>query len=138
VHAAQNVTVLDRSGNYLTAYVGPGRPPEFPVVAATTNHQGRVEWPEYARAIRTEEREQFLLGLLEDPEMTRARYVAAFLEAPLRSAEYGRGFGTLYTAAYYPAEGRAEYRWPGYTWPQSFARFDPSTHTEAFRALTPS
>ena len=53
VHAPQNLTLLDRSGTFLTAYVGPGRAPEFHQVAATTNHQGKVEWPEYARAIRT-------------------------------------------------------------------------------------
>jgi predicted choloylglycine hydrolase len=56
VHAPQNLTLLDRSGEYLTAYVGPGRPPEFHPLAATTNHQGRIEWPEYAQAIRTVER----------------------------------------------------------------------------------
>ena len=67
VHAAQNLTLLDRSGTYLTAYVGPGRAPEFHAVAATTNHQGKVEWPEYARAIRTVEREQRVLELLDDP-----------------------------------------------------------------------
>ena len=36
VHAAQNLTLLDRSGAYLTAYVGPGRPPRFRDIAATT------------------------------------------------------------------------------------------------------
>src|SRR3954462_8205659 len=45
VHAAQNLTLLDPSGAYLTASVGPGRPPKFRAIAATTNHQGRVEWP---------------------------------------------------------------------------------------------
>ena len=58
VHAPQNLTLLDRSGEYLTAYVGPGRPAEFHALAATTNHQGKVEWPEYAQAIRTVERER--------------------------------------------------------------------------------
>ena len=76
VHAAQNLTLLDRSGAFLTAYVGPGRAPEFRDVAATTNHQGKVEWPEYARAIRTVEREQCVLDLLGDPEMSRERFVA--------------------------------------------------------------
>ena len=66
VHAPQNLTLLDRSGEYLTAYVGPDRPAEFRDVAATTNHQGKVEWPEYAAAIRTVEREQCVLGLLGD------------------------------------------------------------------------
>jgi predicted choloylglycine hydrolase len=134
VHAAQNLTLLDRSGSYLTAYVGPGRTPEFRATAATTNHQGKVEWPEYARAIRTVEREQRVLELLNDPTLTRERFVGAFLEPPLRNTEYLQGFGTTYTAAYYPAEGRAEYRWPGFTWAQSLDRFEQSRHTETFVA----
>jgi predicted choloylglycine hydrolase len=132
IHAAQNLTLLDRSGAFLTAYVGPGRPPEFVDVAATTNHQGRVEWPEYARAIRTVERERRVLELLDDPALTREGFVAAFLEPPLHNTEYLRGFGTTYTAAYHPAEGRAEYRWPGFTWQQSFDRFEEGEHTQVF------
>jgi predicted choloylglycine hydrolase len=132
VHAAQNVTLLDRSGAYLTAYVGPGRPPEFHTVAAATNHQGRVEWPEYVRAIRSVEREQRVLELLGDRTMTRERFVAAFLEPPLRNTEYAQGFGTTYTAAYYPSEGRAEYRWPGFTWQQSLDCFEESSHLQTF------
>jgi predicted choloylglycine hydrolase len=129
VHAAQNVTVLDRSGAFVTAYVGPGRPPELHEIAATTNHQGRVEWPEYARAIRSEERERCVLDLLADPGTGRERLVDAFLEPPLHNTQYGQGFGTLYTAVYHPAEGRAEYRWPGYAWEQSFERFSPESRT---------
>ena len=135
VHAAQNLTLLDRSGTYLTAYVGPARAPEFHELAATTNHQGKVEWPEYARAIRTVEREQCVLELLGDRELSREDFVGAFLEPPLRNTEYEQGFGTTYTAAYYPQEGRAEYRWPGFTWEQSLDDFSESRHTETF---TPS
>ena len=58
--------------------------------------------------------------------MTRERFVAAFLEPPLHNTNYAQGFGTIYTAAYYPAEGRAEYRWPGFTWEQAFDRFEES------------
>jgi len=132
VHAAQNLTLLDRSGAFLTAYVGPGRPPAFPAVAATTNHQGKVDWPEYARAIRTVERERRVLELLDDPALTREAFIAAFLEPPLHNTEYLRGFGTTYTAAYHPAEGRAEYRWPGFAWEQSFDRFREGEHTRVF------
>jgi predicted choloylglycine hydrolase len=132
VHAAQNLTLLDRAGDYLTAYVGPGRPAEFHALAATTNHQGEVEWPEYAQAIRTVERERCVLGLLDDAGMTRERFVESFLEPPLRNTSYAQGFGTLYTAAYFPAEGRVEYRWPGVVWEQSFARFQESSHLQAF------
>jgi predicted choloylglycine hydrolase len=133
VHAPQNVTLLDRSGEFLTAYVGPGRAPEFHAVAATTNHQGKVEWPEYARATRTVERERRVNALLADPDMTRERFIAAFLEPPLHNTDYVQGFGTIYTAAYYPVEGRVEYRWPGGSvWKQSFDRFEETEHPEIF------
>ena len=132
MHAPQNLTLLDRSGEYLTAYVGPGRPAEFHAIAATTNHQGKVEWPEYAQAIRTVERERCVLALLDDPALTRERFVEAFLEPPLHNTSYAQGFGTIYTAAYYPAEGRVEYRWPGVVWEQSFDRFEQSSHTQTF------
>ena len=129
VHAPQNLTLLDRSGDFLTAYVGPGRPPSFHDVAATTNHQGRVEWPEYAAAIRSEEREACVLDLLADAGMTRERFAAAFLEPPLRSTQYAAGFGTLYTAAYHPAEGRAVFSWPGSSWELSLAEFREGRRT---------
>jgi predicted choloylglycine hydrolase len=129
VHAPQNITLLDASGEFLTAYVGPGRPPSFHAVAATTNHQGEVEWPEYAAAIRSVEREQCVLGLLADPDMTRERFIAAFREPPLRSTQYAAGFGTLYTAAYHPAEGRAELSWPGSSWELSLDDFREGSRT---------
>jgi predicted choloylglycine hydrolase len=130
VHAPQNVTLLDRSGEFLTAYVGPGRAPEFRAVAATTNHQGKVEWPEYARAVRTVERERRVIALLDDPGLTRERFIAAFLDPPLHNTDYLRGFATLYTAAYYPSEGRVEYRWPGSLWEKSFDRFEENELTQ--------
>jgi predicted choloylglycine hydrolase len=132
VHAAQNVTVLDAGGDLLTAYVGPGRPPQLRRIAATTNHQGEVAWPEYVRAVRSVEREQRVLELLDDGDLDRERFVAAFLEPPLHSTGYVGGFGTIYTAAYYPAERRVEYRWPGLVWEQSFDDFRESSHTVTF------
>jgi predicted choloylglycine hydrolase len=132
VHAAQNVTLLDASGDFLTAFVGPGRPPQLHRIAATTNHQGEVEWPEYARAIRSVERERCVVDLLDDDDVDRERFVAAFLEPPLHSTQYAGGFGTIYTAAYYPTEARVEYRWPGVVWEQSFDDFRESSHTATF------
>jgi predicted choloylglycine hydrolase len=132
IHAPQNLTLLDASGEHLTAYVGPGRDARFVPVAATTNHQGEVEWPEYAAAIRTVERERCVLDLLADADLDREEFIAAFLEPPLYSTSYTQGFGTIYTAAYFPTELRAEYRWPGTVWEQSFERFDESRRTQAF------
>jgi predicted choloylglycine hydrolase len=138
VHAPQNLTLLDRSGEFLTAYVGPGGAPEFHAVAATTNHQGKVEWPEYARAIRSEERERRVLELLADPDVDRQRFIDAFLEAPLHSTAHEQGFGTIYTAAYHPAQGRVEYRWPGTVWEQSFDGFVPGSRTTRVSSSNPS
>jgi len=137
VHAPQNVTLLDRSGTFLTAYVGPGRPAEFHATPATTNHQGRVEWPEYAEAIHTVERERRVLELLADPAVDRERFAAAFLEPPLHNTDHARGFGTIYTAVYEPAAGRAQYRWPGTTWEQSFERFEPGSRRVMLPLTTP-
>ena len=123
VHTAQNVTLVDRSGAYLTARVGPDRPPELLPAAAATNHQGAVEWPEYERAMRSVERERHLCRLLADEAMTLERFGAAFLEPPLLSRAHAIGAGTLYTAAYAPAEGWMELRWPGDAWRQSFGAF---------------
>jgi predicted choloylglycine hydrolase len=127
VHAPQNVTLLDRAGAYVTAYVGPGRPAQFVDTPATTNHQGRVEWTEYAQAVHTVEREQRMVELLNDPAVDREGFVGAFLEPPLYSTDHARGFGTIYTAVYEPAAGRVRYRWPETTWEQSFERFEPGS-----------
>ena len=127
VHAPQNLTLLDRSGAFVTAYVGPGREPRFVDVAGTTNHQGEVEWPEYAEAIRSEERERCVLALLGDAD--REAFEDAFLEPPLHSTAHEQGFGTIYTAAYEPVSGRVRYRWPDLVWEQSFERFEPGSRT---------
>ena len=132
VHAPQNLSLLDRSGDHVTAYVGPGRPTRFVETAVTTNHQGVVEWPEYARAIRTEERERCVLDLLDDEQLTPDRFVDAFLEPPLHNTQYTEGFGTIYTAAYHPADGRVVYRWPDEEpWELSFDAFAPGSRTVA-------
>jgi predicted choloylglycine hydrolase len=132
VHAAQNVTLLDRTGAVVTGRLSPDREPAFSDVPAATNHQRKDDWPDYARAVRTLERERHVLELLGAPETTRERLVQAFLEPPLYSTAFSRGFGTIYTAAYFPADGRAEYRWPGFTWEQSFDEFVEGRRTLTF------
>ena len=133
VHAAQNVTLLDREGAFLTVCLSPDRDPEFRDFPAATNHQRKDDWPDYARAVRTFERERWVFELLRAPDMTRDRLVKAFLEPPLHSTAYTHGFGTLYTAAYFPAEGRVEYHWPDLCWSQSFDDFAEGELTRTFR-----
>jgi predicted choloylglycine hydrolase len=128
---AHNVTVVDRSGHVVTAYLSPDREPVFSRSPAATNHQGFVDWPEQARATRTLEREQHVLELLHRPHLTMDELADAFLGAGLYSQAYDRGFGTLYTAVYRVGESRVEYRWPTFTWPQSFDAFEEGLHEES-------
>jgi predicted choloylglycine hydrolase len=132
VHAAQNVTVLDRSGDVATVRLGPGRKPDILNVPVATNHQRPDDWPQYARSVDTFGREQRLLELLGVPKMTGDRLVDAFLEPPLYRTGFASGIGTLYTAAYFPAAGRAEFRWPGHSTNQSFRRFVEHHHTARY------
>jgi predicted choloylglycine hydrolase len=130
VHAAQNLSLLDRRREHVTAYLAPGHAARFSDSPVTTNHQELIDWPEYASAVHTVEREQHLLRALKRPEMTRERFMDTFLEAPVHNSDYAHGMGTLYTAAYFPGEGRVEYRWPGHVWPQSIADFRAATHRQ--------
>lgn len=130
INLAHNLTLVDRGGAWVTAYLGPDCAPVFRPTPVATNHQVLVEWEEHAAATRTVEREQAVLALLDGPIGARD-FVSAFLRAPLYSDAYSRGFGTLYTAAYFPAEGRVEYHWrDGEPWHQSFADFSEDTRTQ--------
>src|SRR5579863_835913 len=57
IHTAQNVTMLDSSGDLATVRVGPDREPEVLNTPIATNHQHADDWPQYAHAVDTFERE---------------------------------------------------------------------------------
>ncbi|MEO8476986.1 MAG: C45 family peptidase [Actinomycetota bacterium] len=127
---SHNLTIVDRAGEVLTAYLSPDREPIFRSFPAATNHQGIVEWPEQARVTRTIEREQQIVGLLDDPALTAQGFFDSFMRPPLFSTSYATGFGTLYTAAYQPAAGIVEYRWPSFLWRLGFESFVEHEHAE--------
>ncbi|RYP82132.1 peptidase C45 [Nocardioides guangzhouensis] len=126
VAASYNLTMMDATGAVVTAFVSPGNEPEYTDSAVATNHRGRVpERPEHARALRSVERQDHLLALLEEPT-ERALLTAAFLRAPLHSQRYAQGFGTLYTAAYRPRVQQLTYSWPGTSFTRTFDSPDDS------------
>jgi predicted choloylglycine hydrolase len=133
---SHNLTVVDASGEVVTAYLSPDREPIFRSFPVATNHQGIVEWPEQAKATRTIEREQTVIGLLDDPSVDAQAFTESFLRAPLFSTSYANGFGTLYTAAYRPAQGTMRLLWPTHVWDLGFGRFVPSEHTEVLAEPT--
>lgn len=112
---AYNVTVVDAEGRFFTAELAPDRPPVVHQRAYATNHQKIRDWPEYVGATSSVERESYLAGRLSDKMEASTALVDAFLEPPLLSPHFCRGFGTLYTAVYHPRRGAIEVRWPGRT-----------------------
>ncbi len=133
---SHNLTVVDASGDVVTAYLSPDREPIFRRFPVATNHQGIVEWPEQAKATRTIEREQTVIALLDDPAVDAESFTESFLRAPLFSTSYANGFGTLYTAAYRPTEGVVRLIWPTQVWELGFERFKAGEHTEVLAEPT--
>jgi predicted choloylglycine hydrolase len=133
---SHNLTIVDRDGEVLTAYLSPDREPIFRTFPIATNHQGIVEWPEQAKATRTVEREHAIVRALEDPAIDATGFVDGFLRPPLFSTAYEHGFGTLYTAAYRPAEGFVDYRWPAFDWRLGFGAFEQREHVEVLAEPT--
>lgn len=123
-HMSYNVTVLDAARTYATAYLAPDRDTVISNTPVATNHQERVEWSGHARFTATVERERFLLQRLTHHPETEARFIDTFLKPPLYSTDFANGFGTLYTAAYWPREGRAQLRWPQNAWHRRFGEFE--------------
>lgn len=128
-HMSYNVTILDRERRFVTAYLTPDRPTIFAQTPVATNHQERVEWPSHARFTATVERERFLLQRMTLHPDSQERFIATFLKPPLYSTAFSAGFGTLYTAAYRPRDGRMQVFWPGTEWEQGFLDLpDRSAH----------
>jgi predicted choloylglycine hydrolase len=120
INMAYNLTLLDRRGDTATVFVAPGARPEVFASPAATNHRGRVpDDPAHARSLRSVERQRVLLALLaRNPDVETM--VDAFLRPPLYVTDYGRGFGTMYTAVYRPDRGVVDYVWPGSVWRRDF------------------
>jgi biotin carboxylase len=91
-----------------------------------TNHPEQVEWMQHAQATASVEREHFLLQQLIARRVDQNDFIGAFLKPPLFSLGYERGFGTLFTAAYWPRQGMLTYIWPGANWRFSLDAFEPS------------
>ena len=137
-HMSYNVTVLDAERHFITAYLAPDRAPVITHAAVATNHQERVEWSSHARFTATVERERYLLQRLTLHPETQERFIGAFLKPPLYSLAFDRGFGTLYTAAYFPREDSVELHWPGTHWHKSFDAFGEDIITVTYPSPAPA
>jgi predicted choloylglycine hydrolase len=113
VFMAYTFVLLDAYGEYVTAYAAPDRPTVFEPSRATANHQRRVEWPAYAKFVRTVERERTIQEALGAKGAGLREVVDRFLEPPIYRTDYERGSGTIYTAVYEPKARSLGLRWRG-------------------------
>jgi predicted choloylglycine hydrolase len=128
-HLAHTLTIVDADGDTCTAYIAPDRDVVLTDAPVATNHQGRVEWTEHARATLSLEREGELLALVTRPAGSFDELVGAFLRPPLHQDGYARRMGTLYTVAYDVRRGRATFLWPELAWEQGFGGFEEGIRT---------
>jgi predicted choloylglycine hydrolase len=124
VHGAYNVMLLDRDANFETIAIAAGQPPLKLGTKVSTNHQPGSSWPIYEEKVSTHLRYQHLDAITAARQLSAHQFSRQFLQPPLYNSQFGRGFGTLYSAAFYPQTGTCEYLWPDHSWSFNFEKFD--------------
>ena len=128
VHGAYNVTLLDAADNFDTIAIGPGMEPACLATAIATNHQPGSSWPIYEEKVATHLRHAHLGELSVAGRLSAFQFTREFLQSPLYSNRFARGFGTLYSAAFYPRHRSCEYIWPNHSWAFGFDNFRDSEY----------
>jgi predicted choloylglycine hydrolase len=131
---SQNVTLLDRTGQYATMFLGPDREPAVSRIPVCTNHQDMTTKFNSEIFTRSLERQRVILAALEDHTMTLERLTAKFFEPPIYSRR--KASTTVYTAVYLPTERRVDYLWPGKRWSQRFDHFVAAEYTHDYGELS--
>jgi predicted choloylglycine hydrolase len=132
VQGAYNVMLFDADLNYVTVVLSPGQQPRYLDDRVATNHQSDSSWPIYEEKVLTHQRQQYLSNMISQVGLSAAEFNAQFLQAPLFHNQYGKGFGTLYDAAFYPQLKSCEYFWPGLNWVMDFNNFTDRSITVQF------
>ena len=132
VYMPYTFAILDASGEFVTAFLGPDVEASFIARRASTNHQRGIDWPKYASFVETAERLKLIEPLvnhripIEDARET-------FLSPPVWRTHYDHASGTLYVAEYSSSERTLVLHWPGRT--ESFTLEDIGTRS--FAVLLP-
>ena len=124
VHGAYNVMLLDRDANFETIAIAADQPPLKLGTKVSTNHQPGSSWPIYEEKVSTHLRYQHLDTITAARQLSAHQFSHQFQQPPLYNSQFGRGFCTLYSAAFYPQSGSCEYLWPDHSWRFDFDKFD--------------
>ena len=103
---------IDQSGNHATVMLSPNAAPTVTNNTVSTNHQDGERWDQYTNLIESDQRFAFLEETIAQSSITSAQLVNAFLNPPLFRKSFEIGYGTLYTAAYFPLRKEVHYFWP--------------------------
>lgn len=129
IHMPYNVSLIDRSGDHRTAYLSPRHQAVFVDQRCVTNHQERIEWEDYALRTHTQERLATLRKALDRGLNQPEQWLPFFFQLPLHQTDYGKGFGTLYTALYDARAASLQLTWPNHKELEfSFEEFPEETH----------
>ncbi len=109
---AYNLALLDHDGNHATIMMSPNSDPVVTQEFVSTNHQENNQWQQYLDLIKSEERFQFLKETVDRQIIDATQLADAFLSKPLYRNSFEMGYGTLYTAAYYPLRKEVHFLWP--------------------------
>ncbi|WP_026452194.1 C45 family autoproteolytic acyltransferase/hydolase [Aequorivita capsosiphonis] len=137
-HMAYNVMVLDKTGNHKLVQLAPDRKPIVTEMPLSTNHQGKVDWPQHAQFSKTLEREAFINKMISEKEQEPKTIINAFSKSPLFNRKYNEGFGTVYTSIYHPADGKMQLKWDNRSLSQSFADFEEGEILITYSEIIPA
>jgi predicted choloylglycine hydrolase len=132
IHGAYNLTLLDRDANCSTLVIAPDQPTRVTDAVIATNHQSGGSWPKYQQRVQTALRFDYLTDIVGHRGFSADGFAQQFLQPPLYNTEFAKGFGTLYTAAYYPARGECRILWPDNTWRLGFQNFHEAEYPISF------
>jgi predicted choloylglycine hydrolase len=124
VNGAYNVMLLDRENRFETLAVAPGQEILRMGTRVSTNHQPGSSWPIYEEKVDTHLRYRHLDEISLAARLDTRQFSREFLRPPLYNTRFGRGFGTLYSAAFYPQSRTCEYLWPEHGWSFDFGEFE--------------
>ncbi len=132
VHGAYNVTLLDRNASYSTLTIAADAKTRVSNARVATNHQAGSSWPKYQERVQSALRFEYLTDVVDQRAHSVDSFARQFLQPPLFNTEFAKGFGTLYTAAYYPCRGECHILWPENAWRFSFQDFVETEYRVSF------
>ena len=136
IQVAYNIALVDRHGDHATVMVSPDRSPIISKTQVSTNHQQGERWEKYTQMIETDTRLEFLQSTCRNTELSPDAIVDQFLTPPLFRNSYAMGYGTIFTAAYFPCRGEARYHWKDGSWIQRFDAFKERRRTAVYTDST--